>query len=65
MTRSSGRSEVVSLSGIVNPAFDASDVIRIYQPDIDLDAICVIDSLTIPLKINESMQIGTRQRRIQ
>lgn len=65
LARSSGRSEVVSLDGIPNPAFDAGDVIRIIRSTIGLDALCVLDTIDIPLEPGGTMRLGTRQRKIQ
>lgn len=64
LARSSGRAEVISLEGIPNPAFDAGDVVRVKRSTLNLDAICVLDTLEIPLSASDAMTLGTRERKL-
>lgn len=64
LARSKGRSEVVSLEGIPNPAHDAGDVIRVTKADIGTDAIYILDTFEIPLGVEDSMKLTTRSRRV-
>lgn len=64
LARRTGRTELISIEGIPNPAHSENDVIRITNADLDVDAIYVIDALKIPLELNKSMPIRTRERRV-
>jgi len=58
-----GASEKISWSQIVNPAHDVFDLIKITRSPSGVDAILVLDSLTIPLTPQSAMSAVGRTRR--
>lgn len=64
LSKNLGGTEDVTFDIIPDPALDADDVVRVIDDRIKLDTIGVIQSLTIPLSITDSMPITLRPRQI-
>lgn len=60
-----GRPESVEWSQIVNPAHDVLDVVRVSRPQMQLDAVLMIDRLEIPLDPGGAMRAVARVREVE
>jgi len=58
-----GASEKITWSQIVNPAHDVFDLIKIVRADSGVDAVLMLDSVTIPLAPQDAMSAVGRTRR--
>ena len=58
-----GLSERVSFPALVNPAHDVGDLITVTRDDILVAATYVLDSVTLPLEAEGTMQAICRERR--
>jgi hypothetical protein len=52
----------VTFSVVPNPALDVRDIVQLTAPSIDLSSTVMIDTLTIPLNVDEAMTITGRMR---
>ena len=62
LRRNLGTGGKLSWGQIVNPAHDASDVVRVTRPLLNVDDVFVIDSITLPLTASESASAIGRTR---
>lgn len=58
-----GATEKINWDAIVNPAHDVYDLVKITRTETGIDAILMIDSLTIPLSPQSTMSAVARSRR--
>lgn len=59
-----GSQEVVNWDSIVDPSLDVQDVVYVKSNGAKVDRLVIIDSLTIPLKPESSMQADARTVRV-
>lgn len=64
LSKTVGFDEQGTFTGLVNPALDAGDVVTVTVDGLLLDeAVCTLDTFTIPLLGGRPMQFTTRRRR--
>ena len=59
-----GSQEVVNWDSLVDPSLDVQDVVYVKSNGAKVDRLVIIDSLTIPLKPESSMQADARTVRV-
>lgn len=59
-----GSQEVINWDSLVDPSLDAQDVVYVKSNGAKVDRLVIIDSLTIPLKPESSMQADARTVRV-
>jgi hypothetical protein len=59
-----GRREMLEIQAIVNPALDIGDVIEVQRTPSKLNALYIIDKITIPLVQDRAMNVSTRERKV-
>lgn len=59
-----GTTEHVRFDGLVNPAHDAGDLVRLVRARARVDSFHLLSSLNVPLGPEETMAATTRERRI-
>lgn len=59
-----GAQEVISWSGLVDPTLDVNDVVYVKSDGAKVDRLVILDSLTIPLEPEGSMNAGARTVRL-
>lgn len=65
LRRASRRSvESLDITQIVNPAHEEGDIIRVIDEDTGINALCMIESLTIPLEVGGTMSVSARTGRV-
>lgn len=57
--------ETVAIEGLVNHAHEAEDILAVKLPDIGVDAVYVLDTITAPLTPDSSMALGCRARSVR
>ena len=58
-----GAAEKIEWSQLVNPAQDVFDLVRVVRTPSKVDAVLMLDSVTIPLRADQTMSAVARSRR--
>lgn len=61
LARSKGTVENIELSAIVHPGLNVNDPILVRRERVAVDALYLVDQVTIPLKWDQPMQVATRR----
>lgn len=56
------RGQTVNLSVVPNPALDVRDIVRVTSTTLGIDSLAMVDTITIPLTAEGTMEITARTR---
>lgn len=59
-----GLTQQATLEAVPDASLDAGDVLRVGESRTSLSGLCIVDTVTIPLKVGDVMALGLRERRI-